>query len=91
MLFCFKSSGRIWTVFQTISTSLGLVALRSMKVEGTRFQAHLLNVLCNFMRNFMNPLLLVENIDEHGSRKDSLVIKEMYPYIKGFQKKVVQI
>ena len=41
----FKLSGKKWTLYQTIATSLCLVTLQFTKVSGTRFQAHVLTAL----------------------------------------------
>ena len=74
-------------MYQTVATFLGLLALRFTKVSGTRFQAHVLNALKNFLRNYLTSLLFAENVEENGNGKNALVTKETYPKIVGFRKK----
>ena len=83
----FRNSGKTWTLYQTVATFLGLPALRFTKVSGTRFQAHVLNALKNFLRNYLTSLLFAENVEENGNGKNALVTKETYPKIVGFRKK----
>ena len=64
-----------------------MVALSFTKVSGTRFQAQVLTALNKFLKNFLNSLLFVENVEENGSGKDALVTTETYPEVVGFRKK----
>lgn len=83
----FKNSGKAWSLYQLLASRLNLIALRFTKVGGTRFQAHILRALTNFLRNFVVSLLFAENVEESGSGKNSVVTKDMYPKIVGFRKK----
>ena len=87
----FRNSGRTWRIYQLVAEKLSLVPLRFTKVGGTQFQAHTLNALSSFIRNFVISAFFVENVEEQGSGKDSLVTKEMYPKIVGYQKKWLKL
>ena len=45
------------------------------------------SALSSFLRNFLITMLFAENVKEQGSRKESLVTKEIYPKINGLKKK----
>ena len=83
----FRNSGKTWSLFQLIASTLHIPSLRFTRVGGTRFQAHTLIALENFLRNFFTTLLFAENVEEHGSGKNSLVTKETYAKVIGFRKK----
>ena len=87
-LYClFRNSGKTWSLFQLIASTLHIPSLRFTRVGGTRFQAHTLIALKNFLRNFFTTLLFAENVEEHGLGKNSLVTKETYAKVIKFCKK----
>ena len=63
----FKNHGKSWRLFQQVGEDVGIATYRYTKVGGTRFQAHTLIALNNFIRNFLVNLLFVENAEEHGN------------------------
>ena len=87
-LYClFRNSGKTWSLFQLIASTLHIPSLRFTRVGGTRFQAHTLIALKNFLRNFFTTLLFAENVEKHGLGKNSLVTKETYAKVIKFCKK----
>ena len=83
----FRNSGKSWRLYQLVGESMAVRVLRFIRCGGTRFQTHTRNALANFLRNFLVSLLFVENCEEQGNGKHSLVTKEMYPKIVGYRKK----
>ena len=70
----FKNSGKSWRLFQQVAENVGIAPNSYTKVGGTRFQAHTLSALNNFIRNFLVNLLFVENA-EHGNGKNCILSK----------------
>ena len=64
---------------------------RFTRVGGTCFQAHTRIALKNVLRNFLTTLLFAENVEEHGSGKNSLVTKETYAKVIGLHKKWLKV
>ena len=83
----FRNSGKSWRIYQLLGEKLEINVLRFVRCTGTRFQAHTLKALANFIRNLLVSLLFVENVEQQGSGVNSIVTKEMYSKLVGFRKK----